>query len=170
MGSFYESGCQPGGRLSFCRGEYSEWVPFIFAGEEPEFDDLLANLEPGAPVSQWCRGFAAGSLWLEDSWEPYMIDEMSEEMGACLMTLSFFATRSLAESIVSESENPDATLEGSAAMFRDVFPDALASYTQMGMAVRQVVQEAEAPATAVGRNAPCPCGSGKKYKRCCLPH
>lgn len=20
-----------------------------------------------------------------------------------------------------------------------------------------------------GRNAPCPCGSGKKYKRCCLP-
>ena len=21
----------------------------------------------------------------------------------------------------------------------------------------------------VGRNDPCPCGSGKKYKRCCLP-
>jgi len=21
----------------------------------------------------------------------------------------------------------------------------------------------------VGRNEPCPCGSGKKYKRCCLP-
>ncbi|MBT8043902.1 MAG: SEC-C domain-containing protein, partial [Verrucomicrobiae bacterium] len=21
---------------------------------------------------------------------------------------------------------------------------------------------------SVGRNAPCPCGSGKKYKRCCL--
>lgn len=24
-------------------------------------------------------------------------------------------------------------------------------------------------ATTVGRNAPCPCGSGKKYKKCCLP-
>jgi len=23
--------------------------------------------------------------------------------------------------------------------------------------------------TKTGRNAPCPCGSGKKYKRCCLP-
>ena len=23
--------------------------------------------------------------------------------------------------------------------------------------------------TKVGRNAPCPCGSGKKYKKCCLP-
>ncbi|USD67861.1 SEC-C domain-containing protein [Vibrio sp. SCSIO 43136] len=21
----------------------------------------------------------------------------------------------------------------------------------------------------VGRNEPCPCGSGKKYKRCCIP-
>ncbi|MGI6367374.1 MAG: preprotein translocase subunit SecA [Anaerolineae bacterium] len=25
------------------------------------------------------------------------------------------------------------------------------------------------PAEAVGRNDPCPCGSGKKYKHCCLP-
>ncbi|MDZ7615749.1 MAG: SEC-C metal-binding domain-containing protein, partial [Patescibacteria group bacterium] len=24
-----------------------------------------------------------------------------------------------------------------------------------------------APTTRVGRNEPCPCGSGKKYKRCC---
>ncbi|MCI0659165.1 MAG: SEC-C domain-containing protein, partial [Acidobacteria bacterium] len=22
---------------------------------------------------------------------------------------------------------------------------------------------------SAGRNAPCPCGSGKKYKKCCLP-
>jgi len=26
-----------------------------------------------------------------------------------------------------------------------------------------------APAPAAGRNAPCPCGSGRKYKRCCSP-
>ena len=25
------------------------------------------------------------------------------------------------------------------------------------------------PPPAVGRNAPCPCGSGRKYKKCCLP-
>lgn len=24
--------------------------------------------------------------------------------------------------------------------------------------------------TVIGRNEPCPCGSGKKYKRCCLSH
>jgi uncharacterized protein YecA (UPF0149 family) len=32
-----------------------------------------------------------------------------------------------------------------------------------------VVRAAEAKSTArqPGRNEPCPCGSGKKYKRCC---
>ena len=26
------------------------------------------------------------------------------------------------------------------------------------------------PTPKVGRNDPCPCGSGKKYKKCCLPN
>ena len=28
-------------------------------------------------------------------------------------------------------------------------------------------QQAEIPAQKVGRNEPCPCGSGKKFKNCC---
>ena len=33
----------------------------------------------------------------------------------------------------------------------------------------QVVQEVQATEKkTVGRNDPCPCGSGKKYKNCCL--
>jgi uncharacterized protein YecA (UPF0149 family) len=28
--------------------------------------------------------------------------------------------------------------------------------------------ESRSPTTNVGRNDPCPCGSGKKYKKCCL--
>ena len=36
-----------------------------------------------------------------------------------------------------------------------------------GMAPRPVPAAAPRPAAAVGRNDPCPCGSGKKYKKCC---
>ncbi len=32
---------------------------------------------------------------------------------------------------------------------------------------RQTHRAPTAPPTSVGRNAPCPCGSGKKFKRCC---
>lgn len=30
------------------------------------------------------------------------------------------------------------------------------------------IEEIEPPEKKVGRNSPCPCGSGKKYKRCCM--
>ncbi len=30
-------------------------------------------------------------------------------------------------------------------------------------------QPYENPFKGVGRNDPCPCGSGKKFKKCCLP-
>lgn len=40
------------------------------------------------------------------------------------------------------------------------------------LAIRELEQELEEErkeSRQVGRNDPCPCGSGKKYKRCCLP-
>jgi SEC-C motif-containing protein len=32
----------------------------------------------------------------------------------------------------------------------------------------RIIPSLEKQAGKVGRNSPCPCGSGKKYKRCCL--
>jgi RNase P subunit RPR2 len=42
---------------------------------------------------------------------------------------------------------------------------------QLGRKVNILYREPNAPQETrrVGRNAPCPCGSGKKYKKCCLP-
>lgn len=36
-------------------------------------------------------------------------------------------------------------------------------------ALRAPTPEVARTAPAVGRNARCPCGSGRKYKKCCLP-
>ncbi len=51
-------------------------------------------------------------------------------------------------------------------------PRAVAQYAHMGRSITTVLAErdTDAPAThgvRVGRNDPCPCGSGKKYKKCC---
>ena len=40
-------------------------------------------------------------------------------------------------------------------------PDAVVEFCR-------AMSEAEKVRKRVGRNAPCPCGSGKKLKRCCL--
>ncbi|MCK7579691.1 MAG: SEC-C domain-containing protein [Chromatiales bacterium] len=46
------------------------------------------------------------------------------------------------------------------------------SYAHMAWSIQTVLREqSESPepvrSEKVGRNEPCPCGSGKKYKKCC---
>ena len=44
---------------------------------------------------------------------------------------------------------------------------ASASRSAAGVTARGGVKTVKREASKVGRNSPCPCGSGKKYKRCC---
>ena len=46
-------------------------------------------------------------------------------------------------------------------------PEQLAQASPMKAVSGQRRQAVAAGGTKIGRNAPCPCGSGKKYKRCC---
>ena len=80
----------------------------------------------------------------------------------------------LINAIFEEATKPDKKLESFAETFRKLFPEALAEYAGIGMAIWDVIQKEraspfEGTVTEVrsGRNEPCPCGSGKKYKRCC---
>jgi hypothetical protein len=47
-------------------------------------------------------------------------------------------------------------------------PDELAQHVEDLVHSFDVPAPAPVGATKIGRNDPCPCGSGKKYKRCCL--
>jgi uncharacterized protein len=60
-------------------------------------DDVLANLAPDAPVSQWSRGFMRGHTWLEDVWDSYIPEDLDDQFAATLLALSFFASRDIAE-------------------------------------------------------------------------
>ena len=136
-------------------------------------DDILANFNDDAPMAQWSRGFLLGHQWLEKLWEEYVPESLDEEFGATMMTLSFFSSRQLAEAFLAEATAPARSLEALAETMRRVFPDAVIQYAHLGRSIATALAErdAEAPEPArtarVGRNAPCPCGSGKKYKRCC---
>jgi uncharacterized protein YecA (UPF0149 family) len=60
-----------------------------------------------------------------------------------------------------------------AAKLRRAFPDALAEFARLARAVQKVplrhsgLSESPPSRPKVGRNEPCPCGSGRKYKKCC---
>jgi uncharacterized protein len=130
----------------------------------------MANLEPDAPFSQWARGFGMGHDYLSELWDAYTPDDLDEDLGACMMVLTFFASRSLAEAYRQEMAT-DKTLDELAAQMLKMFPEALLQYALIGRSISDVLQRTQKPeparSTKIGRNDPCPCGSGKKYKHCC---
>ena len=141
-------------------------------------EDMSENFEDGSSVSQWSRGFAAGHDWLAETWEEYLFGELDEECGATLMVLSFFSTRQLAEAYFSDMrpgkrQRGDEPFEEFAKTMRKMCPDALASYAHIGRSIFEAILEHDSgsgePAASekIGRNEPCPCGSGKKHKKCC---
>ncbi len=129
----------------------------------------MANLEDGAPVSQWAQGFLVGHEWLEESWDFDLPDDVEKELGAVLMVLTFFSSRTVAQAYCDETGG--GPVEEPARTVTRMFPGALASYAQIRRTLGEVANMVPvAPARArakVGRNDLCPCGSGRKYKRCC---
>ena len=135
-------------------------------------DDVLANFEDEAPIALWSRGFFRGHQWLEELWDVELPEEVDEEFHATFMALTFFASRQTAENFVAETE--EHSLDTLAEAMVQVFPEAVASFAQIGRSLQEILaeeyeEEASEPARAnkIGRNDPCPCGSGKKYKKCC---
>jgi uncharacterized protein len=135
-------------------------------------DDVLSNLDDAAPVSQWSRGFVSGHTWLGEVWDSYLPEDFNQEVAAMLVVLSFFASAGIAESFRQETA-PDEPLDALATTIRRVFPQAVAEYAQLGRSISRVLAEREKAGRTpwhrqkIGRNEQCPCGSGRKYKKCC---
>ncbi len=77
----------------------------------------------------------------------------------------------MAEAFLAETGQKD--LAAMAAKIRRLFPDAVAEYAHSGRTIHKVLLENQAAeahprrSAKIGRNEPCPCGSGRKYKMCC---
>lgn len=129
--------------------------------------DKISNFGEHAPIGQWCRGFIAAQDWLQDMWDEYVPDALDEEYGAQLMMLSFFADKEVATEVYEES-NKQHSFEEFVAMFQLNFPVAMAGFANLGNSIQTALQKpVPVRSEKIGRNEPCSCGSGKKYKKCC---
>jgi len=124
-----------------------------------------------SPLGEWSAGFMCGHGWLSETWDSCLPEELDDELGSCVMVLSYFADPRLAEAYHQEAAIKAVTAGEMARTVVKIFGDAMASYALIGrslyLALNEMAEE-DAPALKVGRNEPCPCGSGKKYKHCCL--
>jgi uncharacterized protein len=135
-------------------------------------DDAMANFDPECPVAQWARGFVEGHNWLEECWDLDLPEEMEEELPAVLMVLGIFWSRERADEYDVERDADEAPLAYVVERAVRLFQDSMRSYASMGRAIYLARMEVEGTVPfrsdpVPGRNDPCPCGSGRKYKKCC---
>ncbi len=133
--------------------------------------DPLANFGPQGQLGQWSRGFLIGREWLREIWAALLPEELETRFLSACLVAGFFASREKAETVRAHLRHAPVSLGEMAAANLARLPDAMNEYALIGRAIRKVQQGAlpSAPANSakVGRNDPCPCGSGKKYKKCC---
>ena len=131
-----------------------EGFDFILYGAEDEPDELAA----------WAEGYLIGVELSEPPWH-----EAADPEDLDNILFPFLALTGQARSLALEQGEEWMSDEEEARMLAEIrhgFADHL-------IAVRQYWFEKGIPETVrreapkVGRNDPCPCGSGKKYKACC---
>ena len=118
-----------------------------------------------AKGNDWARGFMRGMHMRHDGWAELMDDE---EHGGCLVPIMMLYHE--------HDENPEMRPKPISPEKREevivhMAAGLLAAYRYF-RSHRQVSPGAhrskpQRTAPKVGRNEPCPCGSGKKYKKCC---
>lgn len=127
----------------------------IFSGDERHTD-----------VSDWCYGYMGGVELDEDSWEGLPFDLLEQ---LTFLDHSSFITDG--DSSLSVSENR--ALKGKVV---SIAQNLHAHWLKQRSTQKKPdnpfgPRPPQQPVTAaekIGRNEPCPCGSGKKFKKCCL--
>lgn len=127
---------------------------------EPIFNEHRVQGKNHTIVEEWCHGYLRGVSLAMDEW-----DKGGHEMMALLTPIMAFVSddgwKQLKEMTDEEVEN----------LKNAIMPNVREIHA-FWLARRGESRPSPTPVRhtepRVGRNDPCPCGSGKKYKKCCL--
>ena len=122
----------------------------------PRHDEVLWEL--------WMGGFVRAMALRPESWLSIPPDGDNEDAALAMAGI-------LALSMIANSEEIGAADPIQTEELTEAAPDLIPKWieTLHAWRVRHSMDPLQQPAvsTKVGRNEPCPCGSGKKYKKCC---
>ena len=128
--------------------------------ESPEFNNLR----------EWSTGYGQGSSMLMDVWTDVLkhplVEHMEESWSSCMILLNVWSN---ADSLLEKAQHKDGPdvekmLEAMPAVAREM---AVMSHDIRNIWQQTLNKPEPVRVEKVGRNDPCPCGSGKKFKKCC---
>ena len=133
---------------------------------EPVFDNVVyeGDTQEYLDGEMWAHGFMRGIKLREHDWKPLLDDP---DNAAVLRPIYLLG----AEEITDEEERLVETPAQREALARQI-PASVAAICRYWLPHRKEVVEAvtstfQREQPKAGRNDPCPCGSGKKFKKCC---
>lgn len=138
-------------------------ILFTLRSYPDEFAPLLyENLYEGKKIpviDEWCAGFVQGMALDEASWQPLM---ETDEGADLLDTILLYGTEAGWETL-----RKDSALAGRHEEFVAGLGDCVIGIMEWWLPARKAKSTLRRETPKVGRNDPCPCGSGKKFKQCC---
>ncbi len=140
-------------RVHDLREDAVEFEPLLYvrqdeAGEVPVLDE-------------WCVGFITGIGLDPEGWRP-LIESDAEQDAVLLAPMLLFGTEDGQAELRS---NPE--LAGRQSDFADGLGPCVLGIRDFWLPGRKRAATVRRTSAKVGRNDPCPCGSGLKYKKCC---
>jgi uncharacterized protein len=147
--------------------EYYNGIVRHLEGPPENYRPLYLPEDPAQPATveraaEWSQGFW-NAITRHPGWRPIIEDKDAR----CLLV-----------PILAFAKTPDETalIKYTRRQHEEMLEDAVDKIAEFLLLIRQYWQEYNAShdepdhpvrSQRVGRNDPCPCGSGKKYKRCC---
>lgn len=134
---------------------------------EPLFDTVTYTDAPREFIDgeMWAYGFMQGIELCRQDWQPLLDDPQGK---AWLRPLRLLGAVDISDEEVLLTRWPAQRED-----FAKLIPASVAAIYRYWLPFRQAVHERLVATTIqrshpkVGRNDPCPCGSGKKFKKCC---
>jgi uncharacterized protein len=132
--------------------------------ESPRCAPIPSGSEDGKPtLRDWSLGFLDRVRAVVDDWAPLFEDERN-----CVLMVP------IAAAAAEEHDAPefDLSVEAFRRLRADAgryIPDCVVGISEFWRALAPYSNDAPVRRSSpkIGRNAPCPCGSGRKFKRCC---
>jgi uncharacterized protein len=126
------------------------------------YSPVLFEEEDGfVAANAWACGFMAGVEMRREKWDPLMDDE---ELAWTLVPMLMFCHEHDTD---PELRPPAIKPEEREELIDNMLAGAICINRHFEAQRRGVIEPIRRDGPKVGRNDPCPCGSGKKYKQCC---
>lgn len=133
------------------------------AADDDAYEPFFWEDEDGRLFTKdWARGFFQGMQLRWDAWSTYFKTGRPENFVPLLLLLED-------EKFFTNFEEAGVDLEEYCEVAREQLPLLIQEFFKRSSHARHEYRSMVAHAgKKTGRNDPCPCGSGKKYKKCCL--